>query len=74
MTSGGSRGPRRPSFTTYMTDAASYPVGDPLRLLALAVIMRWQQDGAADDIGTEWADAAELPDGWFARLDQRVLA
>jgi len=65
VTSGGSRGPRHPTYTSRMTDAIGFPCRDPLRLLALAVIMRWLDDGAADEIGTEWAAEAEVPERWL---------
>jgi hypothetical protein len=55
-----SRGIRAPSYTMLITDALGYPSKDPLRLLALAVILRWTKDGAADEMGEEWLEAAVL--------------
>jgi len=48
-----------------MTEALGFPCHDPLRLLALAVIMRWLDDGAPDEMGTEWVDEAEVPERWL---------
>lgn len=54
-----------PSFTAAISSAFRYPCRDPIKLLALAVILRWRQDGARDDIGQEWVDAADVPESWI---------
>jgi len=56
------------TFTMAVTEAFKFPTRDPLRLLALVVILRWQYDGAVDEIGEEWAEAAEVSPGWLTEV------
>jgi hypothetical protein len=67
-----STGVRERNGTNYaarFADACTYPVGDPLRFLAAAVIARWAEDrrkGNGDlEIGEEWAEMAEIPKVWL---------
>jgi len=55
-----------------MTDAFAYPVRDPLKLLAAAVLARWVEDRQrgreGGEIGDEWAEAAEVPLQWLTAV------
>jgi len=59
-------------FATIFTEALTYPVRDPLRLLALGVLLRWAQDvreGYADvELGQEWIDEAEVRAEWIGDI------
>jgi hypothetical protein len=56
---------RAHSFAWLINEASYYPTKDPLKLLAAAVILRWLEDGANDEIGEEWAEHAEVPPRWL---------
>jgi hypothetical protein len=59
-------------YATIFTEALTYPVHDPLRLLALGVLLRWAQDvreGYADvELGEEWIDEAEVKAEWVLEI------
>ena len=56
------------SYAWTLSEALAYPVRDPFRLLALAVLLRWQEDvrEGTDDtpLGEEWLEVADVPDDW----------
>ena len=58
------------SYSWQISDALHFPVRDPFRFLALAVLLRWRQDvadGRKDtELGPEWAEAADIPEEWLA--------
>jgi hypothetical protein len=54
--------------------ALEFPVSDPVRLLATAVIVRWVLDaraGCGDPAPEEWATLAEVPREWLVG-EQRI--
>ena len=57
------------TYSWQISDALHFPVRDPVRFLALAVLLRWRQDVAEgrDDteLGPEWAEAADVPEDWI---------
>jgi hypothetical protein len=59
-------------YATIYTEALHYPVRDPLRLLALGVLLRWAQDvreGYADvELDEEWIDRAEVRAEWIGEI------
>jgi hypothetical protein len=64
-----SRGVREGTYAWRFSEACTYPVKDPLRFLAAAVIARWVEDrhkGMSDELGEEWAEMAEVPWAWVA--------
>ena len=60
-----SQGLREGTYAWRFSEASTYPVGDPLKFLAAAVIARWVEDrqkGVGEpEIGEEWATMAEVP-------------
>jgi 2-hydroxychromene-2-carboxylate isomerase len=60
---------RPDTFSRRVSQALEYRVESPLRFLATAVIARWAEDVRLGDpeveIGTEWADLAEVPRQWL---------
>lgn len=55
-------------YSTRLADALTFPCKEPLRLLAAAVILRWIDDGATDEIDTQWAQHADVPPSWLAEV------
>jgi len=55
--------------------AMEFPVADPVRLLATAVVVRWVIDarsGCSDPAPEEWATLAEVPRSWL--LDEENVS
>lgn len=64
-----SQGIRVGTYAWRFSEACTYPVKDPLKFLAVAVIARWVEDrqkGVGEpEIGEEWAEMAEIPAQWL---------
>ena len=59
-------------YASVFTEALTFPVRDPLRLLALGVLLRWAQDvreGHADvELDEDWIDLAEVKTEWVLEI------
>jgi len=64
--------PREHSHAARITGAQGFPIQDPLRMLALAVISQAEQDASEGhyvEMDTEaWAMAAGVPERWLLQL------
>jgi hypothetical protein len=59
-------------YASIFTEAMAFPVRDPLRLIALGVLLRWAQDvreGYADvELDEAWISAAEVKTDWVLEI------
>ena len=59
-------------YASIFTEAMGYPIRDPLRMIALGVLLRWAQDvreGYADvELDDAWVSAAEVETEWVREI------